>query len=1077
MPPLSNLEVVGPKWYENGCMVVPLRINVNLKSSTIDEIVMRRKILHNNMLGNLLSEARRVLDSLSISGDLVHESIAQRIVEQAGTNLASGYELLKQRHDSYSANDFNVDSKYKTWIVEGVEEKGRVLSMHTALYYRIRQLSSLVVDDKEKPLGIVSTVGVKTGESKVVLARKIEMDHLKIGSLCPGKVAAVLASARLQLPTSCLGCDQPKAVGASPCICKLFPCIRFLDLGNNGIGKEGAEILADALRSDHLNIPETLRLTNNRLGSEGVRILSLALQFKLQGTRGSVVTLKKGQYTELVELDLSRNNMQASGLQFLTESLSCVTTLTNLDVSRNCIRDYHAEDMLKSPLQALVLAFPSLLQLDIQHNDVSHDLADQFVALMAKRCAYVQILNGRETNWASLRTERQRREKRDQFRRGIVEPVHCTYMFRPSIQEANKCDVCGKLEDKHYGSFRFCFLPVYIEGDEPDMCASCGHMLSDESHYTAYQFCFDGHRREAIEEARRKALFKTDLEEDTGNSKAPLAHSAELGETSMVRLLLAAHANIESRDKFGRTPLSCAATNADLSCLSLLLSAGANIGHITTLKRTALHLAIMSSREECARELLATSGGPDLVHTLDFEGKGCLHLAAEKGMEALALDLLALGGMEMLMNTTRDGRSALHFAAEHGCPKLCKRMLQIGGVDIVKFRAEDGKTCLHQCAHMTWLHEFGSNPGTGSEANGALAERRSEMEEICEHMVSLLPKEWLVLVDSSKRSALHYAAGSFLEKTCLDILARLAGITIKVIRNEDGEEKEVEQDAMRWLVMQQAHDLRTVLHIAAAKGLLKGVNKMLAVGGKELANMRGADGRTALHWAAAHGQQEVCLALISIGGAELVLAKAKDAWTALFWAAGSGLCIAANEMIKVAGVDVLMVRDREGTTALHRGAWRGGTAMEDLCEKMVEVGGQALVVLQDRDKRSVLHIAATSGLARLCNRVMECMPIGVMMLQDSDGRTALHMATAIGQNNHDMERVCGRMIERCGIELVNARMFNGRTALHLAAERGMGDLCMLMVSCGKCVRQYDSFIHVTSRIQGWFVYSQVCPKC
>lgn len=148
MPPLSNLEVVGPKWYEQGCMVVPLRINVNLKSSTIDEIVMRRKILHKNMLGNLISEARRVLDVLSNDATLPHGSVSQSIIEQAATNLARGYEELQVRHDSHTADDFNDDLLYKTLIVEGVEEKGRVLSMHRAVYHRIIRLVQWQGDPK-----------------------------------------------------------------------------------------------------------------------------------------------------------------------------------------------------------------------------------------------------------------------------------------------------------------------------------------------------------------------------------------------------------------------------------------------------------------------------------------------------------------------------------------------------------------------------------------------------------------------------------------------------------------------------------------------------------------------------------------------------------------------------------------------------------------------------------------------------------------------------------------------------------------------------------------------------------------
>jgi Ca2+-binding EF-hand superfamily protein len=101
MPPLSNLEVSGPKWYENGCMVVPLRINVNLKSSTIDEIVTRRKMLHQNMLANLISEAKRNLEELSDSSLLEHGSVAQSIVKQAGINLALEYEELAKRYAVY----------------------------------------------------------------------------------------------------------------------------------------------------------------------------------------------------------------------------------------------------------------------------------------------------------------------------------------------------------------------------------------------------------------------------------------------------------------------------------------------------------------------------------------------------------------------------------------------------------------------------------------------------------------------------------------------------------------------------------------------------------------------------------------------------------------------------------------------------------------------------------------------------------------------------------------------------------------------------------------------------------------
>ena len=39
-----------------------------------------------------------------------------------------GYEALEARHEAISAAAFNVDSRYKILIVEGVEAKGQVLS-------------------------------------------------------------------------------------------------------------------------------------------------------------------------------------------------------------------------------------------------------------------------------------------------------------------------------------------------------------------------------------------------------------------------------------------------------------------------------------------------------------------------------------------------------------------------------------------------------------------------------------------------------------------------------------------------------------------------------------------------------------------------------------------------------------------------------------------------------------------------------------------------------------------------------------------------------------------------------------
>ena len=72
------------------------------------------------------------------------------------------------------------------------------------------------------------------------------------------------------------------------------------------------------------------------------------------------------------------------------------------------------------------------------------------------------------------------------------------------------------------------------------------------AHFTDFLFCHDSGRRQALEEARRKNLFKTDLEEDVGGARTPLLVAVEKSDFSSVRQLLMAGANVGATDKFGR---------------------------------------------------------------------------------------------------------------------------------------------------------------------------------------------------------------------------------------------------------------------------------------------------------------------------------------------------------------------------------------------------------------------------------------------------------------------------------------------------------------------------------------------
>ncbi len=52
-PPLSCLEVIDEPYVEGGVIVVPLRVNMNIKGVTLEQMVERRKLLHTSMVKNL----------------------------------------------------------------------------------------------------------------------------------------------------------------------------------------------------------------------------------------------------------------------------------------------------------------------------------------------------------------------------------------------------------------------------------------------------------------------------------------------------------------------------------------------------------------------------------------------------------------------------------------------------------------------------------------------------------------------------------------------------------------------------------------------------------------------------------------------------------------------------------------------------------------------------------------------------------------------------------------------------------------------------------------------------------------
>jgi len=158
MPPLSNLEVVGDARMEESehglIMVIPLRINVNLKSLTINELKERRKLLHLSMMENLLQEAQRdlteevtrhnpnlvdnqVQDNSSVaSGGSAPPSAPQSVAGSSQQNdslqakvqemLSDFNHLLSETH-KLDASFFNNDDNYKDAMTSALHMKSGTL--------------------------------------------------------------------------------------------------------------------------------------------------------------------------------------------------------------------------------------------------------------------------------------------------------------------------------------------------------------------------------------------------------------------------------------------------------------------------------------------------------------------------------------------------------------------------------------------------------------------------------------------------------------------------------------------------------------------------------------------------------------------------------------------------------------------------------------------------------------------------------------------------------------------------------------------------------------------------------------
>ncbi len=396
-----------------------------------------------------------------------------------------------------------------------------------------------------------------------------------------------------------------------------------------------------------------------------------------------------------------------------------------------------------------------------------------------------------------------------------------------------------------------------------------------------------------IEQVRKFLAQGADVNAKDKDGRTPLHSAAWYARKDVVAVLLAHGANINEADGSGQTPLHLAATFGGKPLSEFILAQGAQIDARDKAGNTPLHAAAgFPSVDRDLLELLIAKGAD--VKARNEAGQTPLHRVSmirrlDKRLERTAEVLLALGAE--IDAKDQSGRTPLHFAVETGHRELVD-LLVAKGAD-VKTRAADGTTLLHQAVKSEQLDMVEMFLSRGIDINSA---------------------------GSDGRTALHLAAGTGKNNIVEALIARGADVKARDVSGQTSAQFGVRsnhKDTVRLLLDKGAEvssiqiaayvgDLDAVKGFLEREGNVTAQDKYLtstlwfaAQGGqKDVAAFlisKGASvnvedvGRVrmgALHFASVGGSKEVAELLIA-NGAE-VNAKADGDATPLYYAAQSG---------------------------------------------------------------------------------------------------------------------------------------------------------------------------------------------